>query len=167
MPNRLSQQPEPFSGSLASLWVIWSALAAGILLPLGITLLPLALPHPATPPLSPQALANLAYGLGIGLAAAALLLRKRWQTSGGHLESSGSGADAARYCQAVLLSGVLADGIAWLGFLAWLADSRTPAFYTLLAMAAIVFWLTRPRAEEWQNRRGFSATPDQHPPLRP
>lgn len=93
------------------------------------------LPHPAAPPLAPEALANLAYALGISLTAAALLLRKSRRT---------------RRFQAVLISSMLAESVAWVGFLAWLADARTPALDTLLAIAALGFWLVRPRSEEWQ-----------------
>lgn len=137
--------------SLAALWTIWSALAAGLSIPLGLSRLPL--PHPATPNLAPETLASLAYALGIALTAAALLLRKRWR---------------GRYFGAVLISSMLVESVAWVGFLAWLIDARTPAFYTLLAVAALGFWLVRPRREEWQSLAQDAPAPtDLTPGYRP
>lgn len=125
-------QPTPAEPSLYRIRLIWIVLAANLCIPWGLTQLPL--PHFVLPQLDPQTLANLAYGLGISLSAAALLVRRRWPGL----------PQPARYFQAVLISSILAESIAWLGFAAWLSDSQTPALQTLLVMAAVVFWLIRP-----------------------
>lgn len=114
----------------------WTVLAASaLLLPLFISQLPL--PHPAAQPLEPHTLANAAYSLGIFLAAASLMLRRR--------AARPTGAMPPAYnFQVMLASAVLAEAIAWLGFAAWLADASTPAFHTMLLISAVVFWLIRP-----------------------
>lgn len=122
----------------ALLWAVWAVLAAGLAVPWALARLP---PNPGPAPLPPQALATLAYGLGISLAAAALWLRKR------HAGPATAGCLRCR-CLALSAGMGLAHGMAWLGYAAWLADSRTPAFSVLLAMAAATLWLVRPRAED-------------------
>ncbi|BBL71727.1 hypothetical protein [Methylogaea oryzae] len=122
-------------------------MAAGLSIPLGLSALPM--PHPATPPLSPQDLANVAYAVGIALTATALLLRKRWL-----------GNDFL----ALLISASLTESVAWVGFAAWLVDARTPAFYTLLVVAALGFWLIRPRREAQRSAATDDTTPPGHTP---
>lgn len=127
------------------LWAVWVVLAAGLAVPWGLARLP---PSPGPAPLPPQALATLAYGLGISLAAAALWLRKRHAgPAAGPSAALRTGCLRCR-CLALFAGMGLAHSMAWLGYAAWLADSRTPAFSVLLAMAAATLWLVRPRAED-------------------
>lgn len=128
MRTTLPQPNKPVAPSMSVVRTVWAALAASLAIPWGLSRL--SLPHPVTPPLAPETLTNLVYGLGITLAAAALLLYQRWPAQRG---------------QAILFSAILAEGIAWLGFAAWLMDKETPALSPLLFMAAVTFWLIRPR----------------------
>lgn len=108
-------------------------MVAGLALPAWLVNSALPLPRVTEPALDPAVLINGAYGIGLALAAAALMFHRR-EASGKRLPS-------------LLVSAALADSLAWLGFAAWLAGAEARVFYTLLTMAVAVLWLVRPGNE--------------------